>query len=95
MPSKYYRKEPRFVSVLTVRVSSLIGALDMMRYDSCYPFDEEDAHKLHRIGNDASTSTEDRTVRFIRVARNPSPATARRWSSRGCEIIDERSPEDR
>lgn len=89
---KHYKKESRFVSILTVRACSH-GLIDMMRYDRCVPATEEDAHKINRIMQD-STTEDDRIVRLIRYSANDSKATVGRWESYGCMVLDERNPDD-
>lgn len=91
---RHCTKEPRFVSRLAVYVPSVEALLDMMRYDSCYPATEDDARKLaHLVTGEAWSSPADHLIRLTRVARNNQPATAQRWRSFGCHVLDERPPE--
>ena len=97
--SKHYRKDSRFVSVVTVRVSSLSGLMDMLRYDRCCPFSEEDSSKLSKINGweqcgGLPPTPLDRVVRLLRFSANELPATAGRWRSFNCEVLDERQPGD-
>jgi hypothetical protein len=87
-----FKKETRYVSVLTVRASGH-GLIDMMRYDRCCPATEEDAHKINRIMTDSDIEG-DCLVRLIRYSANNLPATRDRWASYACEVLDERSPDD-
>ena len=89
---KLQRKEQRFVSIITVYVNSAEGCVDMMRYDSCFPTTEEDAHKLGRLMSQDG-SADDHIIQFTRCARNELGATAGRWQSFNCIVLDERHPE--
>lgn len=89
---KHYKKEPKFVSILTVRAAAH-GVIDMMRYDRCVPATEEDAYKINRIMQDLAKD-DDRIIRLIRYAANDSKATSGRWESYGCLVLDERNPDD-
>lgn len=60
---KLSSREPCFVSILTVKVSSFQSCVDMMRYDSCCPATEEDAAKLIRLTG-ATASPADHIVKF-------------------------------
>lgn len=95
--SKHYKKESRYISVITVRVSSTRAALDMMRYDSCWPATEEDSRKLEQLidaprGREGLDGPDFNIVNFIRAGRNDSGATDGRWASFGCEVISVKAP---
>lgn len=92
MPKKLHIKEQRFISIITVYANSAEGCVDMMRYDSCYPTTEEDAHKLGRLMSHDG-SPDDHIVQFTRCSRNELPATEGRWRSFNCVVLDERHPE--
>lgn len=89
---RIYRKEQRFISIVTVYASSAESLIDMMRYDSCYPSTEEDAYKIGRLMT-RDGSADDHIVTLIRCARNDLPATKGRWKSFNCIVLDERHPE--
>jgi hypothetical protein len=88
---KLSSREPCFVSILTVKVSSFQSCVDMMRYDSCCPATEEDAAKLIRLTGQTATQA-DHIIKFKRFARNSQPATFTRWRSFNCFVLDERAP---
>ncbi len=89
---KIQRKETRYVSNLVVYVPSIESLIDMMRYDRCVPATEDESRKLWRIqGGDASAS--DHYIRLTRYAAANTPATAQRWESFNCRLLDERSPD--
>jgi len=97
-PKKIHRRESRFVCVVLVHISTLRDALDMMRYDCCYPATEDESRKLYRL-SDISMSRNDRKptdhlVQFICVSRTENTPTVRRWSSFGCTVFCVRSPSD-
>ncbi len=89
---KHFKKETRYVSILPVRAAAH-GIIDMMRYDRCVPATEEDAYKINRIMTDTAQPY-DRIVTLIRYAANNLPATKARWESYGCQVLDERNPDD-
>lgn len=96
---KHYKKEPRYVSILTVRISSASSVIDMLRYDRCCPLDEDEASKLVRLISDdqcgsSRATPADHVIRLMRFAKNVNPATTNRWRSFNCVVLDERSPED-
>lgn len=91
--SKFQRKESRWVSILTVKVSGLMGLIEGMRYDRCCPATEADSAKIERMLS-MSESPTDRIVQLLRYAAAPGPATADRWRSFNCRVLDERSPEE-
>lgn len=90
--SKFHRKEQRFISILTIYASSAQGLFDMMRYDSCFPSTEAEAHKIGRL-NENEDSPEDHIIVLTRCARNDAPATEGRWRSFNCHVLDERHPD--
>ena len=91
MGRRIQRRETRYVSNLVVWVPSVESLLDMMRYDRCVPATEDESRKLWRIlGHNASEA--DHFVRLTRYAAADTPATAERWLSFNCELLDERSP---
>lgn len=89
MASKNYKQEKRFIQRLVVKVSSLRGALEMMRYDSCFPEDEQDALGLYNI---EASGVFSRVINFTRVGRTPEP-TIDRWASRSCEVLRVENPD--
>lgn len=95
---KHYRKESRYVSVLTVHVPSAMALVDMLRYDRCCPADEDQSRKIWRLigercGDDHATPM-DHVITLHRFATSTLPATDRRWQSFQCTVLDERSPDD-
>lgn len=88
---KHYRKESRYVSMVTAHVSSVQGVLDNMRYDRCVPLTEDDSRKLMRMHNGTADPI-DHLVRFMRFAATDAPVTERRWASFGATVLDERDP---
>lgn len=92
MARKNTQREPRFKSRLAVHVTGP-GVIEMMRYDTCYPATEEDAHKLIRVcGGDGSP--DDHLVVFMRSAAADNAPTEGRWRSFGCRVLDVRHPDD-
>jgi hypothetical protein len=95
---KLNRKEPRYVSVLSVHVPDVMGLIDMLRYDQCCPLNEDESRKIWNLlgetrgGADASSA--DHCIRLLRFAANSSAATEGRWRSFGCRVLDERAPGD-
>jgi hypothetical protein len=89
---KHYRKETRYVSILTVHAPDASSLLDMLRYDRCCPATEADAGKIERMINQCASGA-DRIVALIRYSLNPDRATVGRWRSFGCTVLDERSPD--
>lgn len=89
---KRYKKETRYVSVLTVHVPDVQAFIDMLRYDRCCPATEDESRKIWRLLNEEAVA-EDRIVRLHRFAANDLPATEGRWRSFGCRVLDERSPD--
>lgn len=72
-----------YVHKLTVRVSSV--PFDMMRYDNCTPFSEEESAKLERLALNCNRP-EDRTVVFRMFSRSAKPRLDR-WASFCCTIV--------
>lgn len=87
-PDPALNKQVRFVSIFSVRISGVQGAIDMMRYDQCYPATEEDARKLMRIvaGTDKA---DDHVIQLVRVASTDRGPDLRRWRSFNCEVLDQ------
>lgn len=64
----------------------------MMRYDRCFPADEDQSRKMNKLlplAGDKQPS--DHYIRLIRVARNANPPTDGRWESFNCRVLDIRS----
>lgn len=92
MAKKHYKREMRYVSVLTVHVPSFDALLDMLRYDRCCPATEVESSRIERlIGN--SSDPGDHIVRLVRFSPGDARASER-WRSFGCRVLDERSPKD-
>ena len=91
--AKHYRREPRFVSIVSVHFESAESLIDMFRYDRCVPATEDDARKIIRTMSETTIVAADHVVQLIRYAANDLPATDGRWRSFGCRVLDERSPE--
>lgn len=89
-----YRKEPRYIQRVVVRVSRVSNVLDMLRYDSCYPENQEDSRKLERLLG-GSRSPDDHVISFIRAGRNESGPTLRRWQSFGCDVLRVEHPDQK
>lgn len=87
------KSDRRYCSVLTVYAELDRSILDMLRYDSCCPATEEDAHKIGRV-MDGGGEPADRVIRLRRFAAADVPATEGRWRSFGCHVLDERNPDD-
>ena len=100
MSKKHYRRETRFVSILLVHIPDLAALLDMLRYDRCVPFDQDETAKLYRLlgerdgGGRGKSTLKDHIIRLIRYASNDSPTPVGRWESYQCTVIDERSPDE-
>lgn len=60
--------------------------IDMLRYDSCFPWSESDSHALLNEG-----SLRLRTVTLRRRSVNTLSATEGRWKSFGWTIVSEES----
>lgn len=95
---KQFRKEPRYVSALVVHVPDVMGLIDMLRYDRCCPATEDESRKLWRMlsitrGGEPATPA-DHIIRLHRFAPSNTPATAERWRSFECTVLDERSPDE-
>lgn len=95
---RQYRRETRYVSVLTVHVPDASALVDMMRYDRCCPADEDQSRKIERLINLDKSSVDptpsDHVIRLLRYAATANAATSERWRSFGCVVLDERSPDD-
>ena len=96
---KKQKREPRYVSQLTVHVPSAEALIDMLRYDRCCPASEDESRKIWRLINDLcvdgvnSATPSDHIIRLHRFAAAETPATDGRWRSFGCRVLDERSTE--
>jgi hypothetical protein len=92
---KHYKKEPRYISIITVRCSSTRAVLDMMRYDSCFPATEDDSRKLERLidapHGHPGAPDDFNVIKFIRCGRNDG-VTDDRWASFGCTVLDVKAP---
>lgn len=89
---KPQRKEYRHVSILTIHASGP-DFWDMLRYDRCCPATEEESYKINRLVY-GSARPEDHIIRLCRYAAAAIPATAGRWKTYGCTVLDERNPDD-
>ena len=95
LSSPMAKKEPLYISILTVRMPTRGRGgrvpFDMLRYDNCVPSSEGDSAKLARLSN-GTASEEDRTVHLRRFSLNPHTAhhVRKRWESFGCTVISER-----
>lgn len=83
------RRQTCFLHTLRVRVSEIQGVLDMMRYDHCVPYDQENARKLMRLANNTA-QPEDLVVEFLRFGFNDNGPCIDRWRSFNCEILEVR-----
>ena len=93
MAKNKHQRETRFVSQISVMVPDASALIEMMRYDSCYPASEPEAHKIMRLIS-GSVDPTDRLIRLTRVARNDLPPTEGRWRSFACRVLDVRHPDD-
>ena len=89
---KHYLKEPRYVTMLAVWVPSAESLIEIMRYESCYPRSEVEAHKISRlirgVGEDA-----DHIIRLTRAARTEMAPNGYRCRSFGAFVLEEWHPE--
>jgi hypothetical protein len=85
-------KQARYITVLTVFVPHAEALFDMLRYDSCFPRTETDAHKIGRLTGD-SVDPDDHIIELVRCAPSNQPPTEGRWRSFGCHILDVRHPD--
>lgn len=63
--------------------------LDMLRYDSCYPASETDAHKIENSFSHSGEgkSAKDLAITIVRAVTEPKrPFTVPRWESFGWSI---------
>lgn len=85
-----------YIHRLSVRCRTRSFPLDMLRYDSCYPASETDAHDIgdNLVGLLAPLTTNVVTVeKRTRVKQARADAwTLKRWRSWGCEIVDVHAP---
>jgi len=93
MPRKV-TKETRYVTRVYAFVSSIIGAIEMMRYDTCFPNSEADSHKLEAITNHHDQGPDDHLVCFTRVACNDLTPTTQRWRSFNCRVLLVQQPSE-
>ena len=88
------QKQVRYITLLTVHVASAASLIDMMRYDMCYPASEDESRKIWSlIGTEQCGNPNDpknHIVRLLRVAMVDKDATAERWRSFACTVLDER-----
>lgn len=91
---KSHRSERRYITCISVRASSAESLIDMMRYDSCFPSTEEDAHKIARLmSTDTPSNPDDHIINLTCVGRNDLTPTLGRWRSFNCTVIDVRHPD--
>ena len=90
---KRQKKESRYVSMLTVKISGVIGLIEGMRYDRCCPATETESAKIERLIGGRGEPM-DHIIVLVRYAAAPQPATAERWRSFNCRVLDERSPDE-
>ncbi len=65
--------------------------IDMLRYDSCYPFREEDARKIESVSNPMigdNDPWEIRVKKHSELARH-ARWTPERWKSFRCELVED------
>lgn len=95
MAKKTSKKEQRYVSVLTVLASTVDALVDMMRYDGCFPYLEDDVRRIQAMAHDEIMPGDPtgRVVRLTRVSASGESATEARWRSFGCVVLDERRPD--
>lgn len=86
------KKESRYVSLVAVAINGP-GVIDMLRYDTCVPATEEDAHKIARVVA-YEGEPGDRLVVLRRFAANADGPTEGRWRSFGCRVLAVRHPDD-
>ena len=92
--AKIIKRETRYTSKLVVHVADAAALVEMMRYDSCFPSSEAEAHKIIRlIGHSDAEDGSDHIIRLTRVAMNDNPPTSERWKSFACHVLDVRHPE--
>lgn len=95
MAKKTSKNELRYVSIITVLVSTVDALVDMMRYDGCFPHLEDDVRRIQAIahGEILPGDPTERVVRLTRVSAGGDAATEARWRSFGCVVLDERRPD--
>ncbi len=94
MPRRTHRREPRFVTLIAVHVPMLRDAIDMMRYDCCYPSTEEESRKLYALSDGGNPTDQDHLVQFTSAGRNDGTPTVDRWRSFGCTVFAIRNPDE-
>lgn len=91
--SKLRAKPTHHVVIIRARGGGVVGAIDMMRYDSCSPATEQDSAKLERrLHTREETHLDgvkqpDPWVYFRRFVQDgaPKPPNVERWRSFGWE----------
>jgi hypothetical protein len=85
---KNYIKETRYLHKFTVRVGTIASVLDMLRYDNCFPANEDESRKLMKLmGTGGKPTREDHVVTFLSAKRTIQGPTIERWESFGCEVV--------
>lgn len=76
------------VDMVVESVSSCTFPADMLRYDSCTPFDEETARRMldHTLSRQYDAGDRVRLRRFVQVGASPAPTFAR-WRSMGWRVL--------
>ena len=76
----------KFQQTFTV-TGRLSFPIDMLRYDQCWPYSQEDASKIHAFTDGSMGRLAETSITLCRwtEARNGKP-TADRWSSFGWKI---------
>lgn len=94
---KHYRRQTRYVSIVTVHVPSADALYDMLRYECCCPDSEAESQKISAISWSSTSARAgeplDHVIRLRRFAPSEYRTNADRWRSFGCTVLDERSPE--
>lgn len=81
MPTKP-KPQKIYVTKLVVRGTGDFP-FDMIRYDSCSPWDTKDAHTIMMCGTSAVAK-----VTLRRVSPNPTAPSIDRWRSFGWEVVE-------
>lgn len=90
---KAHRRQTRYVVRIAVHVPMARDAIDMMRYDSCFPASEEESRKLWAL-DDSKREPASHLVQFICVGQNENTPTRDRWRSFGCTVFEVFSPDE-
>ncbi len=94
MAKKHSAKDLRFISILTVCVSSIHTLIDLMRHEACFPHRDQDAQRIQAMMRGGIyDDPADRVVRLTRVAESGEAAQRARWQALGCVVLDERRPD--